>query len=263
MGLSASSFSANKRLIKGTTGPTASQKGPRQMIAQSPVVEVYQGQYLTYEDFNQILPTKKAEFTLSAIEKLLQEAADDLPLSIENNTSDHGDETEIEAAVMGSLRSVSDSKQNTKQQRVAKQFEKSNRLTSIQLLQALEICIMKESLPLNIDYFSLHRRCYTLLRSLAAELDSAFIKCFGPDYIDKESQLPFMIVSGVLQIVSGSSQAADKLFPKIDADQISSKILIQTSKVMEVVIEKEGNAEVTKVAELCKGFLGIEVVPQN
>jgi hypothetical protein len=89
-------------------------------------------------------------------------------------------------------------------------------------------------------------RSFGLLRTLAKELDSTFIKYIGPTYIEHESELQFL-VGYTFQIVAGSSKSADLLMPKLGAEEKGSRILIDASRVMANLIGREGRVEVDKV----------------
>jgi hypothetical protein len=90
---------------------------------------------------------------------------------------------------------------------------------------ALENRFVEESFPLNVNYFSLHMRSFGLLHTLAKELDSSFIKYIGPNYIEHESELPFL-VGYIFQVVAGSSKAAESLMPKVGAEDKGNRILM-------------------------------------
>jgi hypothetical protein len=84
-------------------------------------------------------------------------------------------------------------------------------------------------------------------------MDAVFIKHFGPMYVEKESQLPFL-VGYILQVVAGSSKAGEALFPKIKSDEQGSKILMEVSRIVARFIESEGEVEIEKVKEASRVF---------
>jgi hypothetical protein len=225
------------------------------MIAPSPLAEIYHERYIGTR--NQDL--RSSEFTLGAIEKLLLESVGVSKPDASQQTSVHGLAEESQATLMGGDFDIKTQKQGSKDKGLAKKFVKYHRLTTLQLLKALESCIVQESFALNVDYFSLHMRSFGLLRTLAKDLDATFIKYFGPAYIERESELPFL-VGYIFQVVAGSSKAADFLMPKLGAEEKGSRILIDASKVIADFIEREGHVEVDKVKKICKNFEGMELV---
>ena len=74
-----------------------------------------------------------------------------------------------------------------------KQWAKSHKMTPLQLLDTLCNAISAEEHVLRFDYISLHVRCLRFLRTLRTVLDDQLRHCFGPDYIENETQLCFVI----------------------------------------------------------------------
>jgi hypothetical protein len=242
MGHSASTFAVNRR----TTEISASKKGPRQMLVDSVIAEIYAARYsraiATRESENQV-------FTLDAIEKLLAAATLDPKTSEENHTTQTG-------FVSGHLKTVL--LHNRPGESLSSKFVKSRKLTTIQLLTALEACMAKESFALSVDYFSLHMRCFELLRTIRREMDQVFIKYFGPMYTERESEYPFL-VGYIFMIVFGGSQASETLFRKMRSHEKGSKALIQASEIVARIIKKEGSTEIEKVKKESHIFGGLEL----
>lgn len=94
MGHSASEFANERR----STGIHISKRGPRQMIAPSPIIEVYSSHYLSGR------PDANLSSTLDAIEKILVQAAGTAEsMTGDQQASSHGNQAESEAALMGRL----------------------------------------------------------------------------------------------------------------------------------------------------------------
>ena len=74
-----------------------------------------------------------------------------------------------------------------------KQWIKSHKMTPLQLLDTLRNAISAEEYMLRFDYISLHTRCLRLLRTLRTALDDQLRDRFGPNYIDDERQLCYVI----------------------------------------------------------------------
>jgi hypothetical protein len=69
--------------------------------------------------------------------------------------------------------------EQSKQETLSK-FTRSRRLTTVELLNALETKMHNESFASNVNYFSLHIRCVKLLQTMMAEMDPVFVNCCGP-----------------------------------------------------------------------------------
>ena len=229
MGYSATAFSTNKR---SNARATASKKGPRQMLGESVIAEIYADRYLRhFESRDQ--DAQNSGFTLVAIEKLLETAT--VPATDEDNTNSQV------GLLGGAFKTIL--MQNRPKKALFPKFAKSRRLTTLQLLTALESSMTNESFAFNVNYFSLHMRCFQLLRTIVAEMDAVFIKYFGPIYVEKESELPFL-VGYIFQVVAGSSKAGEFFFPKIKSDEQGSRILTEVSRIVARFIESEGEVEI-------------------
>ncbi|TVY78229.1 hypothetical protein LSUE1_G004193 [Lachnellula suecica] len=209
LGHSATTFSANRR---ANTGLAISKKGPRQMLKISIIAEIYSKPYL------KVLETRDQHsldsgFTLAAVEKLLEEAA---------ATADNKPSSEAGAFTSRLIQN----RPKIDPSKVAK----SRRLTTIQLLTALASSMTHETFAFNVNYFSLHMRCFRLLRAIAAagEMNALFVKYIGPMYIERESELPILILFGGMK--SGAV-----LFPNIRNDGRGSKILFEANRIVNEV----------------------------
>ncbi len=139
---------------------------------------------------------------------------------------------------------------------VRRQWEKSSKLTSLQLMTALESCILEELPKLMFDYFSFHTRSLELLRNLRSSLHESLVKYIGPQYLDNESQLPFVAMH-VLSIASSAQEITKQIRTRAET---SSVILEAAGSVVQAFIDEQGGAEVTKVTELGRRGLGLPAV---
>jgi hypothetical protein len=89
-------------------------------------------------------------------------------------------------------------------------WNRYHRLTSIQLLEALKASIPVELPKLRFNYFLLHEQSITLLRRLRDSLDTDLKKFVGGNYIENESQLPFVGLY-VIMIACGTDHVAENL----------------------------------------------------
>jgi hypothetical protein len=123
------------------------------------------------------------------------------------------------------------------------QWAKSHKMTPLQLLDTLRRAIIIEEPMLRLDYFSLHLRCLELLRSLRTVLDDKLRQYFGNNYIENETQLPF-IVGYIFQVASGSSRAFEATEIR---NGVESLILRRTGEFLKEYIEREGRVECDKL----------------
>ncbi|KAJ8108349.1 hypothetical protein OPT61_g8231 [Boeremia exigua] len=113
-----------------------------------------------------------------------------------------------------------------------------------------------EIIEIAFDYLRLHRQCWRLLRIVKETCRDDLIKFFGPDYIQKESQLPF-VVGYVLLTASNSQQLGDLLKRKHPGLQVTSKVLDDAKKVVKVMIESGAGGLV--VEHILPKGLGLQI----
>lgn len=130
MGYSGTNFSTNRR---ATATPQASKRGPRQMLGESAIAEIYGDRYLRRKE-----SPRSSGVTLASVEKLLAEGSED------SNVKDAMAQSEA-ALIGGTSNSDKDAKRPKKS--VASHFAKSHGLTAIQLLTSLESAMRFERSP--------------------------------------------------------------------------------------------------------------------
>ncbi|KAH6721063.1 hypothetical protein BKA61DRAFT_150735 [Leptodontidium sp. MPI-SDFR-AT-0119] len=136
--------------------PVFSKKNARGLKGASPITELF---------FHGLrLPNGKMTITMHSVEKLLNEQARDVDLT-SNRTS----------------------------RTLQREWAAKNRLTCLQLLEALQTVISKELPKLEFDYFKLHAQSIGLMRRLKRDLEPDYIDLLGSaKYIEDESQLIFL-----------------------------------------------------------------------
>lgn len=97
-------------------------------------------------------------------------------------------------------------------------------LSVAKLVGLLRDLLHAEMIEIQYDYFRLHRQCWRLLRFLKARCREDFISMYGPEYIGKESQLPF-IVGYVLMSATSSQQVGDMLKARLPGVEITGKVM--------------------------------------
>ncbi|KAF2447907.1 hypothetical protein P171DRAFT_453049 [Karstenula rhodostoma CBS 690.94] len=98
-----------------------------------------------------------------------------------------------------------------------------------------------EMMEISFDYFRLHRQCWRLLRVIKDSCRDDLIRIYGPDYIERESQLPF-IVGYVLMSASSAQQLGELLVPKQPDVQVTSKVLENAKDRVQVMIDTGSGA---------------------
>lgn len=120
--------------------------------------------------------------------------------------------------------------------------------------------MQNEVFILNVDYFSLHMRAVRLLRSILQEMGSVFRGYFGPEFIEQESQLPFL-VGWIFRILAGSTEAGEAYFSNTRNDAQGKEVFTQVSQIVARFIYHEGTAEIEKVREHSNVFDGCHLEP--
>lgn len=124
----------------------------------------------------------------------------------------------------------------------------------VPFISALQNKVQDDILALNIDYIALHMRCFDLLRNIHTTLHADFSKYLeSPNYIEKESELPFL-VGYLFTIAMGSAKTAEHLKIGGKDTGIKSKTLLKAADIVEALIRKEGNVEITRVEKFCRGY---------
>jgi hypothetical protein len=114
-----------------------------------------------------------------------------------------------------------------------RQWAKSHKMTPLQFLDTLCHAIAAEEHMLRFDYISFHLRCVHLLRTLRTVLDDTLRHHFGPNYIEKETHLAFVVL--YIFIVAGG-------FVKFKTGS-ESRILERASVVLQEFMEQKGSVE--------------------
>ncbi|KAG4433195.1 hypothetical protein IFR05_011330 [Cadophora sp. M221] len=179
--------------------PVVSKNGPRGLKETSPITELF------YKGLRH--PNGKMAITMHSVEELLNEQARDVDLA-SNPTS----------------------------KKLRREWAANNRLTSLQLLEALRASIPKELPKLEFDYFKLHAQSIGLMRRLKRDLDADYIKFYGSArYIMNESELVWLGPYAVMA-AAGTERVAEEL----GITDAGSKLLAKAAMVMEKYLREQG-----------------------
>ncbi|KAL4970641.1 uncharacterized protein BDV14DRAFT_54 [Aspergillus stella-maris] len=184
-GLSASAFARNRRR---TTRLPESKSGPKGIQPLANVSHMFHERYCD--------GTRKAGFSETDIKNLLDNGK-------WNNEweEEEGDEKTI--SLTRTLR--------TKSSTLKKNLLSTRRLPPSDLLLVLRNTIQSEAPELSFDYLALHRMCWRLFKALHKECDSIFRSLFGFQYMENETQLPF-IVGWIFMVLTGRNAAERMAF---------------------------------------------------
>ncbi|KAF2125277.1 hypothetical protein P153DRAFT_434374 [Dothidotthia symphoricarpi CBS 119687] len=127
-------------------------------------------------------------------------------------------------------------------QRMASPFQASAKprpqklkVAVVQLQSILRAGLQAEILELGFDYLTLHRFCWRLLRAVKDKCRDALVGVYGPDYIERQNQLPF-VVGYVFATATGSMQLADSMKMK-RSDEVTSAVLRDAAGVVEQMLD--------------------------
>jgi hypothetical protein len=103
------------------------------------------------------------------------------------------------------------------------------------LLSLLRAVTQAEVMELSYDYLTLHRFCWRLLRAVKDRCRDRLINMYGPDYIEEEYQLPFL-VGYIFGAATNTKQLADALKLK-QTDEVTSVVLMEAACAMQDMLE--------------------------
>jgi len=121
---------------------------------------------------------------------------------------------------------------------------KDHKMTHMQFLDTLSKAISAEEHIFRFDYISLHVRCLHFLRELRTVLDPQLRYHFGPDYINDETQLCYVVYCIFKESAGFGKNEKDKPCSE-------SSMLKQASEMMAAHIEREGSVECDKLEKRC------------
>lgn len=113
-----------------------------------------------------------------------------------------------------------------------------------------------EVMEISFDYFRLHRQCWRLLRAVKDHVHEDLIHIYGPDYMQRESQLPF-VVGYVLMTSSRDQELGELLMPKLPGVQVTSKVQEGARYVLEGLIASGAGGLI--VEQILQRALGLQI----
>ena len=193
-----------------------SKKGPKAMTSTSPVSDVFHNEYFA---------TGNATLTLDTVQKLLDNWKGPTASAVMEGDS-------------GRTQSL-----------LQKQWAKSHKITPLQFLNTLRHAIAVEEPMLRFDYFTFHLRCLALLRNLRTVLDGKMREYFGNDYLENETQLPF-VIAYIFQLANGVATIGETTRLR----DMTSVMMTRAAAVVNEYIEQEGHVESDKLWKICMNW---------
>ncbi|KAF2827075.1 hypothetical protein CC86DRAFT_394111 [Ophiobolus disseminans] len=111
----------------------------------------------------------------------------------------------------------------------------TKKVTITQLVSILRAGLQAEIIELSFDYLTFHRFCWRLLCGIKDTCCDQLVQMYGPDYIEDENQLPF-VVGYIFASATNTRRLAG--FMKIKkTDEVTSKVVRDAAEVLQVMVE--------------------------
>jgi hypothetical protein len=226
MGYSAANFAKNKR--KGL--PIASKAGPRGLGDLSPVSQIFKDRFC-HSNFR----AARLDMTAEDVQRILDKAVVDKDASDDDRESDRTNQGLPELLIEDIPKEHA-----LLNRKLRKQWEQYHACTPAQLLQSLRDAIQSEVFELTFDHFRLHRMCWRFLRMIKETLDEDLKRFYGPGYLERESQLPF-VVGYIFMAATNTKTVAGLLLPKKN-EEVTSKLLMKAAEQVRTMLDSgDGN----------------------
>ena len=257
MGYSVSQYAANRR----NRGAVASPQGPRGLYEISPVSQIFKRRYCDNAATH--------DLSLENVETLLNERFEAaVPTDASAGAAEVAPSTEGERSMKGhsvkvATVSLMRKSETTARANMRKRFQKTNKLSPVELLLALQVSMDEEIPELYFDYFAFHRTCWTVLRTVQQFLHPLLLKYYETGYLERENQLPFTV--GYIFMTASQSQEAARSLGMLrlrEGVQVSNRVLQEAGKVLQEFLEgeagqKNGAEQLRIIAGRGRGFAEI------
>lgn len=225
MGYSATAFARNKR----RQGLTASKSGPRGLNDISPVSQIFKTRYCDDEDRTNLSPDD--------VDLILKEHEVD----IEDADQEESDEwttprIKINVAEETPSTPVAEDVPPSESESHKKKIRKSatTGVRPIQLLNSLLNAIQSEMVELTFNHFRMHTFSWRLLRNLKEELDADLRDIYGPGYLERENQLPFLV--GYIFMTGAQTSRLEGLLAPKKKVEVSNRLLEKAASVVNLML---------------------------
>ncbi|KAF3922271.1 hypothetical protein ABW20_dc0104637 [Dactylellina cionopaga] len=141
--------------------------------------------------------------------------------------------------------------QATALQILKKKWKNTKMLTPLQLLTTMRSHLAAEEPKLLFNYFGLHERCFQFLGNLRDHLHDKLVQYNGPNYLDEEYQLPF-VVSYVMKAAIMSAKASQAM--GIPSGNVGSAMMVRTANHMKEYTSKKGDVACKELRVFSKAY---------
>ncbi len=203
MGYSVSNFARNARR---RNGPVASAAGPRGLQEKASVTRMFAERFCH--------GAERTEMTTQDVERIL----------------DKSDFVECEDEEGEGLTVIERQPRSERSSHLKSRWKSTGRLKIQQLLHNLNMSLQAEILEFSFDYMLMHRQCWTVLRQVKTECADKMRQVYGPEYLEKENQLPFL-VGYIFMAMTNDERLAQQigLLPKRDGFKLVSRELLESA----------------------------------
>ena len=245
IGHSASMFAKNRR----RSGVVASKAGPRALNGISPVSMMFKSRYCDNDG--------RTNLSLDDIEVILKKYVDDSE-DVDSEVSSEWATPKIKIKLPGEV-PLAPHSNGTQSSESRKRRSKTRRSAAsgvrpLHLLNALLEAMQSEMLELTFDHFRLHMFSWRLLREIKQRLDADLHDIYGPMYLEKETELPY-IVGYIFMTAVQTSKRTGMLVPKLK-DVVTSRLFVKAAEVVKEMLVS-GAGEIGRM--MLKNQYGMEV----
>ncbi|RDW79076.1 uncharacterized protein DSM5745_05928 [Aspergillus mulundensis] len=184
--------------------------------------------------------SRKTGFSAAELEKILADGVWEIELEGQEQDQD-GDVLTMSRRVGNKESKLSNSKSSARQR-----WDTARRLTPTELLTTLRNTLQVEAPEMNFDYLTLHQLCWQMLRRLHAAVDPFLRRAFGPEYMEAETQLPFL-VGWIFMVAAGTDEATKKL-RRDELVTVKSGTLAKAGEVVSEMMVEDGVGDIVKRA---------------
>ena len=240
LGYSAANFASNRR--KGA--PIVSPRGPNSLMELGKVSSHFAGRYCNND--------KTVSWTSESIKPIIESKMD-------YDSDDDGDNNEKQTSAQAKVDIAKKTSANVKQSASGALLKRPKReatsISTLDFLSDLANALHAEVLELSVDYLRVHRFCWKLLRQVNETCKPKLLELYGPGYLEKESQLPF-VIGHIFMTATTTSRVANLLLPRRGNGEVSSQLLAMAASCIKDMVET-GAGEIE--LKILRDFIGYDI----
>jgi hypothetical protein len=166
----------------------------------------------------------------------------------------HGDtidlSTENVEAVLNDL-ATKETASEAGSKRMRKKFKKQQKLTTLQLLTALQERLIDEEQSLKFNYLGMNARVLQIFKLVKAAVDPQMASKFGVDYLNDERQI-CAVVHFILAYTSLGIQGSRAMgLKETNGTKFSSKCVVAEGRVLEDFVKTKGDVALKELNSFC------------